>query len=184
MILFLDFDGVLHPLFTRPELPPEESRPFCYLPRFATVLRDYPSVEVVISSTWRITRDLEQLREPFPHVLRPRVIGTTPHLFDDERFGARQREAVVAELGEVFGDQRDELGIRQHPLLYQVPTAGCGDDGHVLGAEQLQRSAAAGATRPERGTGCSSHGLSIGMVTIGGRRRSSRRATVCARGPR
>lgn len=25
MILFLDFDGVLHPLFTRPELPPEEA---------------------------------------------------------------------------------------------------------------------------------------------------------------
>lgn len=25
MILFLDFDGVLHPLFTRPDLPPEES---------------------------------------------------------------------------------------------------------------------------------------------------------------
>jgi hypothetical protein len=94
MILFLDFDGVLHPLFTRPELPPEESRPFCYLPRFAAVLRDYPSVEIVISSTWRLKRDLEQLREPFPHDLRPRVIDTTPHLFDDERFGARQREAL------------------------------------------------------------------------------------------
>jgi len=94
MILFLDFDGVLHPLFTRPELPPEESWPFCYLPRLAAVLRDYPSVEIVISSTWRLQRDLEQLREPFPDDLRPRVIGTTPHLFDDERFGARQREAL------------------------------------------------------------------------------------------
>lgn len=52
MILFLDFDGVLHPLFTLPELSPEESRPFCYLPRFAAVLHDYPHVEVVISSTW------------------------------------------------------------------------------------------------------------------------------------
>lgn len=51
MILFLDFDGVLHPLFTLPELSPEESRPFCYLPRFAAVLHDYPHVEVVISST-------------------------------------------------------------------------------------------------------------------------------------
>jgi hypothetical protein len=94
MILFLDFDGVLHPLFTRPDLPPEESRPFCYLPRFATVLRDYPRVEVVISSTWRLKRDLSQLREPFPHDLRPRVIGATPHLVDDERFGGRQREAL------------------------------------------------------------------------------------------
>ncbi len=45
MILFLDFGGVLHPLFARLELPPEESRPFCYLPRFAAVLRDYPSID-------------------------------------------------------------------------------------------------------------------------------------------
>lgn len=34
------------------------------------------------------------MREPFPHDLRPRVIGTTPHLFDDERFGGGQREAL------------------------------------------------------------------------------------------
>lgn len=93
MILFLDFDGVLHPLFFRPELPPEESKPFCYLPRLAGVLRDFPSVEVVISSTWRLSYDLNQIRERFPVDLQARVIGVTPYFSDDERFGVRQQEA-------------------------------------------------------------------------------------------
>ena len=57
MILFLDFDGVLHPLFTRPELPPEESRQFCYLPRFAAVLRDYPHVEVILAKPGHLTTE-------------------------------------------------------------------------------------------------------------------------------
>lgn len=75
MILFLDFDGVLHPLYPTAELPE-----FCYLPRLAAVLRDFPRVEIVISSSWRTEFELEALRAFFPADLQARIIGVTPWL--------------------------------------------------------------------------------------------------------
>jgi len=48
MILFLDFDGVLHPEFSH------ESRHFCCLPVLEQVVRQLQDCEVVISSTWRV----------------------------------------------------------------------------------------------------------------------------------
>ena len=46
MILFLDFDGVLHP-----EPCYDKQSFFCCLPRLENVLRDFPKVRVVISNT-------------------------------------------------------------------------------------------------------------------------------------
>lgn len=82
MILFLDFDGVLHadPCY-------DEAMLFCHLPRFEAILRDFPSAEIVISSTWRETRKVEQLRSFFSPDIASRIIGVTPswrdasHLF-------------------------------------------------------------------------------------------------------
>lgn len=94
MILFLDFDGVLHP-----EPCYNEADYFCCLPRLARVLADYPGVSIVISSTWR-TRSLEQLRAFFPEWLRPRIIGSTPHHRDfanDVDIGRYPREAECRE---------------------------------------------------------------------------------------
>ncbi|WP_205895069.1 HAD domain-containing protein [Metapseudomonas otitidis] len=51
MILFLDFDGVLHPEYDGQATPADVV--FCHLPRFEAVMRDHPEVEIVISSTWR-----------------------------------------------------------------------------------------------------------------------------------
>ena len=94
-VLFLDFDGVLHPVHQRDDLPVTEAEPFCYMQRFAEVLRDFAAIEIVISSTWRLHRSVEQLREYFPVDLQSRVVGTTPELVDDERFGGRQLEALA-----------------------------------------------------------------------------------------
>jgi hypothetical protein len=49
MILFLDFDGVLHPEYDGQAAPADVV--FCHLPRFEAVMRDHPEVEIVISST-------------------------------------------------------------------------------------------------------------------------------------
>ena len=69
MILFLDFDGVLHGL----------GRPvFEHLPRFEAILRDFPQIEVVISSSWRETYSLDALLNFFSEDVRPRIVGTTP----------------------------------------------------------------------------------------------------------
>ncbi|WP_430962678.1 HAD domain-containing protein [Pseudomonas koreensis] len=94
MIIFLDIDGVLHPLFPRRDRPPSESEPLAYLPRFSAVLRDFPSTKVVISSTWRVRRTLDELRSLFPQDLQAQIIGATPSFPDSRRPGGREAEAM------------------------------------------------------------------------------------------
>lgn len=72
MILFLDFDGVTHPI------PCKDEAFFCHLERIEGVLRDYPDVKVVISSWWRASHTLEALRDFFSDDIGPRIIGVTP----------------------------------------------------------------------------------------------------------
>jgi len=77
MILFLDFDGVLHPLM---RLEPD----FCRLPKLWQILRACPDVDVVFSTSWReIYRPDEMIEfvtwgggEDLTH----RVIGQTPRI--------------------------------------------------------------------------------------------------------
>lgn len=73
MILFLDFDGVLH---TEPCF--DQTKSFCFLPRLESVLRDYPQIKIVISSTWRESRSLEELQNLFSEDIAKRVVGVTP----------------------------------------------------------------------------------------------------------
>lgn len=73
MILFVDIDGVLHPD------PPQPDQRLRSLPRLIEVLRDFPQVEIVISSLWREHLSLDQLRElMFPTDLHERIIDVTP----------------------------------------------------------------------------------------------------------
>lgn len=74
LILFLDFDGVLHSDWDRPPVP------FSQLPLLEQVLREHLHVNVVLSTSWRETDPLEVLREPFSDDIRARVIGATPVL--------------------------------------------------------------------------------------------------------
>ena len=88
MILFLDFDGVLHPNGCW------RDRHFEYLPNLEQVLRDLPAVQVVISSTWRHAESLDQLRSRFSPDVRHRIVGVTPSWRDlgGTHQAARQRE--------------------------------------------------------------------------------------------
>lgn len=73
MILFLDFDGVLHPEFCH-----QGEELFCRRDKFETILRDYPQVEIVISSTWRQTRSLAELQTLFSADIGAKIVGVTP----------------------------------------------------------------------------------------------------------
>lgn len=73
MLLFLDFDGVLHPLNTT-----NTADLFCRSSLLEDLLRRVPWVEVVITSSWRDTRTLEQLRAMFNPDIALRIIGSTP----------------------------------------------------------------------------------------------------------
>ncbi len=77
MILFLDFDGVLHP-------EPASTRHYlCRLPLLDEILMDYPKVEIVISSAWRLdwteeSKQIDGMKAHFSLALRDRVVGVTP----------------------------------------------------------------------------------------------------------
>lgn len=76
MILFLDFDGVLHP---RPTIGRSgETDLFRSLHLLEDVLRQVAEVDVVISSSWREQHPLDELREYFSEDLRERIVDTTP----------------------------------------------------------------------------------------------------------
>jgi hypothetical protein len=73
VILFLDFDGVLHP-----DPCYDRRRLFEHGPRLAEVLSGFPDVRLVLSTQWRLVYPLEQLLAHLPQPVRDRVIGCTP----------------------------------------------------------------------------------------------------------
>lgn len=79
MILFLDFDGVLHPLDAR------AGPQFCRRPLLeAMLLADScAGTGIVISSAWRKLYSLRQLRLMFSPALQRRILGCTPVIEDD-----------------------------------------------------------------------------------------------------
>jgi hypothetical protein len=77
VIVFLDFDGVLHP---DPCL--DATRLFENAPRLALALFDFPRVMLVLSTAWRQGGTFEQLLVLLPEQVRERVIGVTPNFAD------------------------------------------------------------------------------------------------------
>lgn len=78
-VLFLDFDGVLHPE------PSNRKDTFTQLPLVENILREFPTVEIVISSAWRLdwwespkAVAVENLRRHFSADIAQRVVGVTP----------------------------------------------------------------------------------------------------------
>ena len=82
-IIFLDFDGVLHP---------DGIGKFSQLPLFERYLSEMPEAEVVVSSTWREDHTLDQLRGFFSSSHQNRISGVTPSLGDGYDLGGRQKE--------------------------------------------------------------------------------------------
>lgn len=74
-VLFLDFDGVLHP--TSGYI----SSPFVHADSLATCLQPH-DCSVVISSSWRFQYSLQELKTMLPSELSQRVMGATgaPHI--------------------------------------------------------------------------------------------------------
>jgi hypothetical protein len=85
MVLFLDFDGVLHPD------PPNSSNPlWCRTDLLVDWLNARPEVEIVVSSTWRRTYNFQELQDLVPPGLACKLVGCTG-LVQEELY-ARQRE--------------------------------------------------------------------------------------------
>lgn len=69
-ILFLDFDGVLHPLNSKRE------RLFCKAHYLEKSLEG-ASCKIVITSNWRLTHSIETMRELLPRKIGEFIIGAT-----------------------------------------------------------------------------------------------------------
>ncbi|MBU9199818.1 hypothetical protein KTD31_00195 [Burkholderia multivorans] len=70
-LIFLDFDGVLHPC---------TAGTFIYLDRFHAFLHDHPDVRVVLSTSWRNDHPWPALLGLFALELQGRFLGVTPEL--------------------------------------------------------------------------------------------------------
>ena len=91
LVLFIDFDGVLHLNEDRFD------NPFGFMENFCEVVRDVDdrnALSIVISSSWRNTHSLDEMVIHFPMDVALRIIGTTPDLADGDIHmpGTRQRE--------------------------------------------------------------------------------------------
>lgn len=96
MIIFLDFDGVLHPQYDGAWVRPEQA--FCHLPRLEAVLRAFPGVDLVVSSEWRRQFPLAALRARFSPDIAARIVGATPVAASAEhagRYVPARREAEI-----------------------------------------------------------------------------------------
>ena len=81
MILFLDFDGVLHPdeaylVKGRPVLRAEGAL-FMWAPLLVGALKNYPGVQIVLSTSWARELRFTRARSFLPPELQQRVIGAT-----------------------------------------------------------------------------------------------------------
>ncbi|MBB2496486.1 HAD domain-containing protein [Aquipseudomonas ullengensis] len=84
MILFLDFDGVLHPdavylrLNGKIELR-AAGELFMWAPQLIGVLSTHQDIRIVLSTSWARNLGYQKARKALPAELRHRVIGATWH---------------------------------------------------------------------------------------------------------
>jgi len=83
MLLFLDYDGVLHPdaaylIDGRPVLKAEGAL-FMWTPILVELLHPYPDLKIVLSTSWVRVLGFTKARDYLPPPLRRKVIGGTWH---------------------------------------------------------------------------------------------------------
>jgi len=110
MILFLDFDGVLHPMNRATGV-------FSLLPHFEQVMRDYPGVDIVVSSTWREAYSIDELRSIFSEDFRGRLVDVTPIVASTGKPHMREIE-ILSWLRETGREYEAWLALDDSPWLF------------------------------------------------------------------
>ena len=127
MILFLDFDGVLHPN-NQPDLL------FVWVPRLAMWLDAWPEVDVVIASSWRVAYSQNEMLEMLGPVIASRVVGCTPWVRqerDDNVYPAAKTTVLTHErqveveawMASSWDPERAWVALDDMPYLFE---ADCG----------------------------------------------------------
>ena len=76
MLLFLDFDGVLHATSGAPKFNADS------IAELESVMQQFSTLQIVITSSWREDKSIDELKALLGPLLGARVIGTTP-IIDD-----------------------------------------------------------------------------------------------------
>lgn len=83
MILFLDYDGVLHPdaayLIKGSPVLRAEGKLFMWMPILEDILEPYPDVSIVLSTSWVRVLGFSRARDYLSPTLRARTVGATWH---------------------------------------------------------------------------------------------------------
>lgn len=91
MILFLDFDGVLHP-------EDRDAEPFCRVPLLWQLLRQCPQAEVVFSTSWREVYPpdvmLDFVTAGGGEDLAHRFVGSNPRVLEPSTQGDYRRREI------------------------------------------------------------------------------------------
>ena len=116
-LLFLDFDGVLHPLDPEAQGLPH----FCWLPVLARLLEQQDDVRIVVHSTWRYDHTDNELRTLLGP-LGPRFVGSAPRAPREQAIemvlGAN-KESVVSHLA-LDDDAKEFSGSTVNLLLVEA----------------------------------------------------------------
>ncbi|MGJ7535194.1 MULTISPECIES: HAD domain-containing protein [unclassified Variovorax] len=115
-LLFLDVDGVLHPVGADYSF---SSRFFSHLPLLEELLREFKSVEVIISSDWRRAESVEQLQRYFSADLRHRIIGATPQIDPDVVVHHRRQLEIQAWLDGNGRSEAEWVALDDWPLSFE-----------------------------------------------------------------
>lgn len=122
VVLFLDFDGVLHHFFPIPDSTDEDNQHFAFVPHFEHAVRACPrEIEIVISSTWRKVHPLDMIKQNFSPDIAAKIVGVTPVLAQGNERGGRQME-VEAWLT-AHRPNSQWVGIDDMPDLYNTDAA-------------------------------------------------------------
>ena len=104
-IIFLDIDGVLNSekwyieRFDKNLYPNLENHHLCEFDPLTieqlNLLTDKTNAKIVISSTWRMGRTIDELKKLFEEVgIKGEIIGVTPHLTFNDGYGVERGNEI------------------------------------------------------------------------------------------
>jgi hypothetical protein len=116
-LLFLDVDGVLHPVGADYSF---SSRFFSHLPLLEELLREFKSVDIIISSDWRRAESIEQLQRYFSADIRHRIIGATPQIDPNVAVHHRRQLEIQAWLDGNGRGEAEWVALDDWPLSFEA----------------------------------------------------------------